>query len=525
MLDYTWSCLWAFALVTAICGCTSPHSKVPEVAEIVPVDLNQSPSLQPSSNNLSGLDQVDCWFEDPNLLPRTTCYTMHVPEDHDNPHSRMITFPVVRLSNPWGSSTKTPVLHLGGGGPGNPMGFDAETVGGWLWDWYQEMSLGDNRDLYLIDPRGVGLAQPVLVCEEYIPAFLSSLNRNLTIDQEVEWNTEVNQQCAERLVAQGINVSTYNSRSVARDVDLLRQSLQIERWNLYGVSYGSRYALTLARDFPETVESMVLDATVFPNVRYMDRYATSLYDAYRRLIGHCSENEECLNALGDPEQRFWQLVRSLKQKPVRAKVTHPQRDQQINLVLNADRFLSVLYNALYDAEQFSEIPQIIASLENNELGNFEQSVNAWLEFQTDADYGDASAAAHFCYEESPFIDYDKAIEAAAAMRPELSESAVALLEYNRAQCERWPVAKASAVEGQPIVTSIPTLFLHGALDPVLPVEYLEQQLDHFSQADYEVFDEVAHSIVGVHPCGESMASAFYNYKLEFRGHVDCAAYQ
>lgn len=450
---------------------------------------------------------------------------MHVPEDHNDPASALITFPVVRLSNPWGESEKTPVLHLGGGGPGNPLGLDTESVNSWLWDWYQEISLGNNRDLYLMDPRGVGLAQPVLVCDEYIPAFLDSLNRNLTVSQEIEWNTEANQRCLQRLLDQEINVSTYNSRSIAQDVELLRQNLGIEKWNLYGVSYGSRYALTLARDYPETVESMVLDATVFPNVRYMDRYAISLSDAFQRLIDFCASDDECTDALGDPEQRFWQLVRDLKRTPVRSKVKHPQKDQKIDLTLNADRFLNVLYNAIYDAEQFSELPGIIIDLENNKLDAFERNISEWLEFQTDADYGDASAAAHYCYEESPFIDYEKAITAAGAIRPELSESAVALLEYNRKQCERWPVTAAPPVEGQPVVTSIPTLFLHGALDPVLPAEYLQQQLSNFPQSDYEVFEGVAHSIVGVHPCGESMASAFYNYKLDFRSHISCTEIQ
>jgi pimeloyl-ACP methyl ester carboxylesterase len=447
---------------------------------------------------------------------------MHVPEDHNDPASALISFPVVRLSNPWGESKKTPVLHLGGGGPGNPLGLDTETVNSWLWDWYQEISLGDNRDLYLMDPRGVGLAQPVLVCDEYIPVFLDSLNRNLTIDQEIEWNTEANQRCLQRLLDQQINVSTYNSRSIAQDVELLRQHLSIDKWNLYGVSYGSRYALTLARDYPETVESMVLDATVFPNVRYMDRYAASLNDAFQRLIDFCTSDDECMDTLGDPEQRFWQLVRDLKRTPVRAKVKHPQKDQQINLTINADRFLNVLYNAIYDAEQFSQLPGIIMDLENNKLGAFESNIIEWLEFQIDADYGDASAAAHYCYEESPFVDYEKAITAARAIRPELSESAVALLEYNRKLCERWPVTAAPSVEGQPVVTSVPTLFLHGALDPVLPAEHLQQQLSNYPQSDYEVFEDVAHSIVGVHPCGESMASAFYNYKLDFRSHISCA---
>ncbi len=510
-----------FALTASLYSCGSTEEAIFDPRQANQDSVSAVSPLQTSTSAPPRLEQIECWFEAASESQHTSCFTMHVPENHNSPESRLINFPVIKLSSARKVSKKTPVLHLGGGGPGNPMGFDAGTIENWLWDWYQVMSVEDGRDLYLIDPRGVGLAQPVLVCTEYIPAFLDSLSRDLTIEQEVAWNVEANQRCMDRLAQEGIEISAYNSISVARDVELLRQQLQIKKWNLYGVSYGSRYALTLAREYPNTVESMVLDATVFPNIRYMDRYAEDLEDAFERLIAICADSPPCLDALENPEQRFWSLVDSLKSNPVQITIEHPFNNQKLDMVLSADRFLSVLYDALYDAEQFSEIPQIIADLENNEPGVFEEKVNDWIEFQTNPDFGDASAAAHFCYEESPFIDYRKAIESAARLRPQLRESAIALLEYSREKCTRLPVPAAPPIEGQPVVTNIPTLFLHGALDPVLPVEYLEQQLVHFSQSDYEIFNEISHSIVGVHPCGETMAGAFYNYKLNFRSYVDC----
>jgi len=505
-------------------GCSSPPvGNDTDLSSTARNGINALAAIGPVSAPLNSakLETVECWFHIPTDAPMTSCYRMHVPENHDRADSPLINFPVIKLSAEKASKPKTPVLHLGGGGPGNPIGFDPDAVGLWLWSWYQQMSVSDQRDLYLIDPRGVGLAQPVLVCKEYIPAFLGSLSRNLTVEQEIIWNTEVNQQCAERLTASGIELGAYNSFSIARDMELLRRAFDIERWNLYGVSYGSRYALTIAREFPDTIDAMVLDATVFPNVRYMDNYATNLEQAFNRLIKVCNESSSCSNVLEDPEQRFWNLVRKLQRNPIRTTIKHPQREQQINLVLNGERFLSVFYNALYDAAQFSDLPEVITSLENNELGIFEQKINDWLAFQTDEDYGDASAAAHYCHEESPFINYKQAIETASGLRNELRTPTIALLRFNQQQCERWPVKPAGAIEGEPVITRIPTLFLHGALDPVLPVENLELQLSYFSQSAYEIFPDMSHSIVGVHPCGESMAQAFYNFKLGFRAHINC----
>nr|XP_061806101.1 serine protease Hip1-like [Nerophis lumbriciformis] len=445
---------------------------------------------------------------------------MVVPEVYGDPDTALINFPIVKVKTS-GQSSKSPVLHLGGGGPGNPIGLDPNTAGNWLWSWYQEVSTRNGRDLYIMDPRGVGMAEPVLVCKEYIPAFLGSLAKNLSIEDEVSWNIEVNKRCVARLQQQGVNLSGYNSLNVARDVESLRRALEVEQWSLYGVSYGSRYALTIAREYADSIESMVLDAAVFPNVRYMDKHSQNLEKAFDRLIGYCDGDTACKQALVDPGERFWDLVRRLKRNPIRAVIKHPVLDIQMNIVVNSERFLSIFFNSLYDAEKFRELPAIIQSLEKNELGPFESNVRDWLAFQTDDDYGDASAAAHFCYEESPFINYSAALQSASNMRYELSESSVAQLMFNQEQCNRWPASPGAAKEGEAVDTAIPTLMLHGALDPVLPVEDLELQLSHFDNVDYEIFSEMSHSIVGMHPCGEAIASAFYDHKLAFRSHLDC----
>jgi len=343
----------------------------------------------------------------------------------------------------------------------------------------------------------------------------------LTIDDEVKWNIEVNKRCVNRLQEQGVDFNGYNSTTIARDIENLRKKLGVQKWSLYGVSYGSRYALTIARDYENTVESMVLDAAVFPNVRYMDNYSKNLEKAFERSIGYCDSDNTCKTALTDPDSRFWNLVRKLKQTPVRGTVKHPSLDMQMNIVVNSDRFLSIFFNSLYDADKFRELPNIIESLEQNELSGFEANIQEWLAFQTDDDYGDASAAAHFCYEESPFIDYKTALSKANNTRHELSESTVAQLLFNQEQCSRWPAKPGGLIEGEPVQTAIPTLMLHGALDPVLPVEDLENQLSYFANADYEIFSEMSHSIVGIHPCGEAIASAFFDHKLAFRSHLTC----
>ena len=67
-------------------------------------------------------------------------------------------------------------------------------------------------------------------------------------------------ECRERLEAEGLDLSAYNSVTSAQDLDNLGRTLGYEQWNLCGVSYGTRLALTAARDTPRGIRSMLLDS-------------------------------------------------------------------------------------------------------------------------------------------------------------------------------------------------------------------------------------------------------------------------
>ena len=72
--------------------------------------------------------------------------------------------------------------------------------------------------------------------------------------------------CWRRLAAQGHDLAAYTSEQSAMDVAALRIALRIPAWSVYGVSYGTRFALTLMRDHPEGIKSVILDS-VYPPVR------------------------------------------------------------------------------------------------------------------------------------------------------------------------------------------------------------------------------------------------------------------
>ncbi len=63
-----------------------------------------------------------------------------------------------------------------------------------------------------------------------------------------------------------MDLSLFDSAASAADVADLGRVLGFEEWNLYGISYGTRLALTVLRDHPENVRSVILDSTYPPSV-------------------------------------------------------------------------------------------------------------------------------------------------------------------------------------------------------------------------------------------------------------------
>ena len=348
-----------------------------------------------------------------------------------------------------------------------------------------------------------------------------ALAENLTIQEESSRSMEAYGICRDRLIAQGVDLSLYNSRTIARDVDQLRQELGIERWNLYGVSYGTRYAQTIARDFPETVESMVLDATTFLGINYTERSAEDLLQTIERLFAYCEADKACRDPLGDVRQRFWRLASSLSTNPPLFIVDHPYYNEEIPVVLTGDRFLNAYYLALYDAGFYSDLPDIIVSLESGKPGKFESAIENWIHYVLDREYSDGSAIAHYCFEEAPFVSFEMALENTAVLPPLIRDMMVEGLVFSEKQCQDWGVIGAGSIENEPVVTSIPTLFLHGELDPVLPVEDLWDQSRNFENSDRVIFKDISHGIIGAHPCGVELAREFFDHKLKFRKNITC----
>ncbi|MCY4014587.1 MAG: alpha/beta fold hydrolase [Gammaproteobacteria bacterium] len=354
----------------------------------------------------TGLHQVACWFEHERAWPPKACYYFVVNENPDDGASPLVGFPVVRFRARGAAPQDNPILHLGAGGPGRAMDFDRDPY--WIWSTYRALAQGSGRDLYVIDPRGTGMSYPRLHCRHDVDRLREGLSKRLPAREDAMVRSTAYRACKTRLDTEGRNLENYNSGTIAADVEALRRALGVKQWVLLGHSYAARYALTVGRDFPVSVEAMVLAAAAFPGLPGAETHAGDMHRALERAFDHCSRIGVC--DADSLRPRFWELVRRFDEDPLVLTGLEILSYHYVErLELTGARLLRAVFAALYDPEFFEVFPFLVQQLEYGRTSILERHVlRIWFHTLLDETYSAPVRAGHYCAEEEPFVDSEAA---------------------------------------------------------------------------------------------------------------------
>ncbi len=166
------------------------------------------------------------------------CGTLAVPENRDNPVSRLIALPVKRIHSP-ASQPAEPIFHLAGGPGQSNMTFQPPV---WLLA---------RHDVIMIGYRGVD-GTPKLDCPEVAEAVLGMGGDALSADSLGNISASL-RVCASRLQAEGVDLAGYTIPEVVEDLESARLALGYERIDLLSESYGTRVAQIYASMHPESL--------------------------------------------------------------------------------------------------------------------------------------------------------------------------------------------------------------------------------------------------------------------------------
>lgn len=454
----------AAILLVLLAGCADPwvddsarqHARTGGTPQPVTTSV---PPDGPTPDAAVTYDTVPC----PMALPsdqaeRVECGELDVPVDRRNPDEARVRVAVAVIASSDPQPEPDPVLYLHGGPGGLAL---ADTI---EWVFPPHPLLAD-RDVILVDQRGSGWSTPSLNCPA-AEAAAAEVTALVT--------------CRRDLEDQGVDLEHFTSSDIAQDLIDLRRSLAIDSWNLYGVSYGSRVALTLMDTDAGGVRAAILDSPYPPEVMAYVEQTPNASAAIDAVLVSCADDARCGAAFGDLREPLDQLLRSLDEQ---AEPTEFDEPDQPRLVVDDAVLASALFSALYDRFTIPDIPRAVQLAVDGDLASSLELLGAADGFarprqNEDAEYdslADAELAfwASECREEVATasetsvldaIDIDDALQAA------LVEEALDALRV----CDRLDIGADAEAEQGPIASDIATLVLVGEFDPITPPSWARQ---------------------------------------------------
>jgi pimeloyl-ACP methyl ester carboxylesterase len=467
----------------------------------------QGPTVTPSpAPGQATYEKADCPFPNKPSGVSVECGYLVVPEDRSNPSSPMIKVAVAVFKSTSATPEPDPIVYLEGGPGGSPL--RAYLRPGYFEIIFQPLL--QNRDLILIDQRGTGYSQPALDCPEVYETQINMFNQNLSI-AEAETRGEVAvTACHDRLKSQGINLAAYNSAENAADLADLRALLGYDQWNLYGISYGTRLALTTMRDHPAGLRSVVIDSVYPPQASLVTEVPANVDRAFNLMFDTCAADPVCNAAYPNLRQVFFDTVNTLNETPVSIILQVPTLPNVPNsgsatpALLNGDAFLNLVFQSMYATSILPSLPQMIYEVKNGDYGSVVQIQNQFMQSWEDISQGMYNSVQ--CYEEVSFSTAEQ-MQAALDAYPELGNS-FGTAEGQFKTCQTWAVGSAPAIENQIVTSDIPTLVMAGKFDPITPPAWAQSVAQGLSKSFYVEVPNGGHGSSLTETCPRSIFTAF-----------------
>lgn len=449
---------------------------------------------------------------------------MRVLENRDKPDSRTIRFPVVTLHAATQPAKPDPVIVLGGGGPGGSLYLYPESIG-YFWEEWEQFVFESGRDLILMDQRGAGLSQPSLVCPELLRTQVVAATNVTSAAEDARVTAAAAQTCRDRLAGEGVDLTAYNSATSAADVEELRQALGYKQWNIYGVSYAGRLGLSVVRDHPAGVRSVIIDSGEAPSALFYEEAPYSVNRALNLLAQSCEAQASCRQANGSVVQHLTLLESYYLENPTAVPVVHPYTQEEFTFVVTDWRFTALLFDALYSREGIQHLPWRLAKLaadpDNTTLLAYLIEEALWS--RLDPTWSDGLYYSVGCREEFPFNDLPGSL--LISQRYPLGNAFHrAWIDYEARICKLWGAGQADPIEQQPVRSEIPAAIFYGAFDPVTPPRWGYTIHANFPNSVFYEFPHETHGVLNQdNTCAQNLAVAFLHDPNQAPRSAKCVA--
>lgn len=436
----------------------------------------------------SAFERGDCLMDLPFGLPPgvgLTCGFVTAPIDHGVPDGPTIRLATVFVDNGDGG---TPVVFLPGGPGGSAYSIAPSFAGAPF-------------DVIAFDERGVGFSEPSLNCEEADDLFLDIVT--MPVRATLDRYGAALEACRARLTEAGVDFALFDSAQSARDIGAVHRALGFDEVFLLGASYGTRLALTKARDEPEGIEGMILDSVVPLDVNMLETRTANFGRAFDMLADQCASDPDCA-AMGDVAANVDLLAEKLTNEPLIVTAERPYGRGSVDVLVDGDRLHLLVLGALYRAEMFEQLPRAVFNTLEGEPNALRPLVeDSLFALDPEQNTSEGFSLSVICREEFPFNDVAE-LQAGTTSAPPIVSDAFDTVR----DCAIWDTTPAADVENEPVTSSIPTLVFAGAFDPVTPPGDSRLVASRLPNATYVEIPGGGHGVAPTTACGRSIVEAF-----------------
>lgn len=420
----------------------------------------------------------------PQVRPRLLCGSVSIPRNYDKPGAGRFKLAVVVVRSAQQPALPDPMVYINGG-PGSPLTIYA--------DHQARTPYAPDRDLVLVDQRGTGRSEPKF-CPDLDGALLDAAV-NVATDPSgdaLAKRRAVYAACRTEAIAHGVDLTDFGTSVTVADFEWVRRALGIERWNVYGESYGTTVAMTSIALHPGTVRSAVLDSIYPPDPRPL--FSANVADALNAFFQYCADDHACAATYPDLAATYRETVSGLARAPLTVAAPPEMHLPEDWVSLTSTLFEDLVGNLIYYPAAYPSLPRLIAAVQDGDS----KGVGKVLTFAFAAMAAETNRATNVAVECRDRPHYRDPLPAGASVLDRLQPYGL---------CDDW--SELGPAPLVPIGTAVPTLVLAGEFDPVTR----PSQSQHVAaligpNARWVEFPRIGHNVRGFSPCGAKIAAEF-----------------
>jgi pimeloyl-ACP methyl ester carboxylesterase len=387
------------------------------------------------------------------------CGTLTVPEKRSDPKEGEVQLPVVIVPSKAQPPEPDPIVYMAGGPGGNAIAQAQILV---------DVGLNQKRNLIIMNQRGVVYTVPDLACPEIDKAIAAAVGLPSDSPAVEPQHVAATKACHDRLISEGVDLSAFNTRENSADFADLREALKIEQWNVYGLSYGTDLALSLMRDHPMGIRSVIIDAVLPPSAVSLGWTWTNANEAINNIFRACADQPACVAKYGDLSTQFTAEVQKLEANPRTLTVLVPGTKASTQVVLDGGALVNWIGSLPDPVVPITSIPAAISALARGQPTQIAEA-RAALSSHPDVigALGYGLLYGVICSEWVPFEPASQTLlqgQLAFPAYPETVLSQPIGLSFMKEDCAVWGVPQAPAMVRQITISTIPTLVLNGSFD-------------------------------------------------------------